>query len=423
MNQIEVIIVLLLLFMAVPDVCRKLGRPALAYAAFVMFGVLLGPMASPSVAGVLWQAGQVGFVLLLFEVGLEIDIPRLRDFLRPLFFALPWALIQYPVVLALGHFAGLDLVESFIAAAALTGCSVGMAHTAWKHYPGLDENTRRFAIRVLVSLEMLAIVLLALETPMLAKGATWLLPLKLAGIATVVFLVGRFSVHLTRLFQRVLEMATRWRTHMVVLLVLVVCAAGERLGLSGAKTAFFLGLFMSRAEHDGKGLHEYTAPVSERFLIPIFFVSVGMSVQWKMFASWTALLALGTAGLLLGMRQVLHRRWPILGGDRETFLLLCPNLTVVALGALALLGQSGDRLTQSSWLLLTGLFMTVLSLGAMQGSPEVRGREPRPAVDDEEGGGSSSASRTDGKEPPNPAGARGKPDQLPSGSFSAEKSN
>ena len=38
MNEVEAIIVLLLLFMAVPDVCRKLKRPALMYSAYVVFG-------------------------------------------------------------------------------------------------------------------------------------------------------------------------------------------------------------------------------------------------------------------------------------------------------------------------------------------------------------------------------------------------
>jgi hypothetical protein len=61
MSNIEIIICLLLLFMAVPDVCRKLGRAALVFPAFVLFGILLGPLANLPVATMLQQAGQVGF--------------------------------------------------------------------------------------------------------------------------------------------------------------------------------------------------------------------------------------------------------------------------------------------------------------------------------------------------------------------------
>ncbi len=44
MGAIETIICLILLLMAVPDVCRKLGRPALANVCFVVSGLVLEPM-------------------------------------------------------------------------------------------------------------------------------------------------------------------------------------------------------------------------------------------------------------------------------------------------------------------------------------------------------------------------------------------
>jgi len=83
MSDIEVFICLILLLMAVPDVCRKLNRPALAYSFFVLFGLLLNPVATDNVAQMLITAGKVGFLLLLFEVGLEIELPSFKEFLRP----------------------------------------------------------------------------------------------------------------------------------------------------------------------------------------------------------------------------------------------------------------------------------------------------------------------------------------------------
>lgn len=361
MSNIEVIICLLLLFMAVPDVCRKLGRPALAFSAFVILGILLGPLVNASVANVLQQAGQVGFLLLLFEVGLEIELPPLREFLRPLRSAAMWAVLQYPVVFALANFAGLDWLQSLVAAAALTACSVGMAHPAWQGYPGLAPVQKQFLLYVMVALEVMGIMVLAVETTALRSGWGWVIGLKLAGIAVTIFLIARFAAHLNSLFQTILERTTHWRIHWVVLLVLAVCALGERLGLDAAKTAFFLGLAMSSAKHDGLPLEDYIAPISHRFLIPVFFVALGLGIEWQFLLDWIALLALGTAGLLLGMRELLHRRWLKIGGDHHTFLLLCPNLTIVALAAKAMQDHGTDpKLT--AWLLLTGLFMTIPSL-------------------------------------------------------------
>lgn len=361
MSNIEIIVCLVLLFMAVPDLCRKLGRPALVFSAFVVFGVVLAPVANLQVQTMLAQAGQVGFLLLLFEVGLEIELPPLREFARPLRRAATWALLQYPLAFGLAMLAGLGWLHAFVSAAALTACSVGMAHPAWKAYPGLATEPKQFLLQVMVALEVMAIVVLAIETTILKVGLSWFVLLKLAGIVVTVYLIARFAVHLTALFQAILERTTHWRLHWIVLLVLLVCAVGERLGLDAAKTAFFLGLAMSRAKHDGKPLEEYIAPISHRFLIPVFFVALGLQIDWRWLLDWTALLAFGSAGLLLGAREILHRRWLKSGGDHRTFLLLCPNLTIVALAAKAMLDHGTDaKLT--AWLVLTGLFMTIPSL-------------------------------------------------------------
>ena len=69
MTSIELLVILLLLAMAVPDACASLGRPALAYPAFVCFGLLVGPLLRTEVGNMIQEAGQIGFVLLLFEVG------------------------------------------------------------------------------------------------------------------------------------------------------------------------------------------------------------------------------------------------------------------------------------------------------------------------------------------------------------------
>lgn len=361
MSNIEVIICLVLLFMAVPDVCRKLGRPALVFSAFVVFGFVLGPVANTQVRTMLEQAGEVGFLLLLFEVGLEIELPPFRQFVRPLRHALWWAALQYPLAFALALFAGLNLLQALVAAAALTACSVGMAHPAWKNYPKLEAGPKQFLLHVMVALEVMAIVILAVETTALKNGWNWVVLVKLAGMAVTIYLIARFATHLTSLFQTILERTTHWRIHMLVLLVLAVCAVGERLGLDAAKTAFFLGLAMSRARHDGLPLEEYIAPISHRFLIPVFFVALGLQIEWRLLLDWTALLAFGTAGLILGAREIIHRRWLKSGGDNRAFLLLCPNLTIVALAAKAMLDHGTDaKLT--AWLVLTGLFMTIPSL-------------------------------------------------------------
>lgn len=364
MTSIELLIILFLLFMSVPDFCRWLGRPALIYPMFVLFGLAVDPLVRPEVSTMLQQAGQIGFLLLLFEVGLEIDLPQPRELLRPATYLLRWVLAQYPVTLALARFAGLPWLESFVAAAALTGCSVGMAHSAWRHYPGMAPDTRTFVLRVMVLLEVLAIILLSAETAALGGANLGLLALKLVGIGLVIYGASRVAVPFRWLVEQVLDKATHWRIHVVIVLLLVLCALGERLGLSGAKTAFFLGLFMSRVHHAGQNLEHYLAPISQRFLIPTFFVALGAQIPPALLVSRTAVLAAMSAALLIAYRELLHRRWLPSGGDARAYLLFAPNLTIVALAGSAML-QAGGPTPLAGWIVLTGLFHTIIAILAL----------------------------------------------------------
>jgi len=338
----------------------------------------LGPGLNSDLATLLSLAGELGFLLLLFEVGLEIELPVWAAARKALRFALPWALLQYPAVMAVAGVAGLNLKESLLAAATLTGVSVGMAHAAWKSFPDFNDLERRRCLNVMIVLETFAILTIGVETSFLKSGFNWELGAKVAIIVLTIVLVARAATHVTRLFQKVLSMTTHWRTHMLVVMVLAIAAVGERLGLSAPKTAFFLGLFMSRVEHDGKGIEDVIAPVSRQFLIPLFFVSLGIRVDFNFLISWPALVAVSAAWLLIGVRHMLHRRGMGIGTHEKAFLLLCPNLTMVALGATTL-KDTGTLPQNASWLLLTGLVMSVTALFLLPPSQVVSDKTAPPA--------------------------------------------
>lgn len=109
----------------------------------------------------------------------------------------------------------------------------------------------------------------------------------------------------------------------LLLLFMTVPDLCRKLG----RAALVFSVFVLFGKHDGPPLEDYFAPISHRFLIPIFFVSLGLQVDWRLLLDSTALLAAGSAGLLLGAREILHRRWLKTGGDHRAFLLLCLNLT------------------------------------------------------------------------------------------------
>lgn len=363
MNTIEIIVVVMLTLMAIPDLCIRMGRPSLIYIAYIVIGVLLGPLMNVRATSVLAEVGEFGFVLLLFEIGLEIEL-KLRPsgaVLKTLRFAATWCLVQYPVLILLGRVAGLAWEEALLAACALTACSMGLALPALRHYSNVTAEVRAHLLAAMVWIEVQAIVVLAAGGALLQYGISYKLLFQMAGISLSILFIGFFANHLATRLKNLLEKTIHWRIHIIVLFILIVAAVGERMGLSAPKTAFFLGLFINRATHEGLSLERHLAPISQKLLIPVFLVSLGMLVPQQYLVSWSLLLALCSTVFLLAFRDMIHRRYAPSGGDRRTFLLLCPNMTIVAVGVQTLQnhGSAGPAV---AWLTFMGLFLSIISI-------------------------------------------------------------
>ncbi len=361
MTAIELFILIILLLLSVPDLGQRLGRPSLLYAIYLMIGLILGPFLDPQVGKLLADIGRFGFILLLFEIGLEIELPPVKSLLTPVKLALKWGLLQVPVLMGLACWAGLSLTESALAAAALTGCSVSMTFLAWQYFPAPTQDNKRHLLLWMVSLEIMAILVLTAGGALLKHGFGVDFALQLLLIALAVFLISRFANQLTGVLGRQLESTTRWKAHYVVLFVLLVAAAGARLGLSESKTAFFLGLFMSRATHEGLALSHHLRPIGQHLLIPVFFVSLGAFVPIGLLGSGIGALALVSTLVILLLRDGLHRTWVQSGCQRSAFLLVCPNLTIVAIAANTMRDYSAPP-EHIAWLVLTGLTLSLSAL-------------------------------------------------------------
>lgn len=361
MTTIELFILIILLLLSVPDLCARWKRPALLYAIYLLVGLLLGPVLNPDIKKLLADIGRFGFILLLFEIGLEIELPPVKNLLTPVKLALKWSVIQIPILIGLAHGAGLTWTESTLAAAALTGCSVSMTFAAWLHFPAPSQENKQHLLLWMVSIEIMAILVLTAGSSLLKRGLGPAFLGELALIAVAVGLISRYANALTRLLGRHLAGTNRWKVHFVVLFVFVVSAIGARLGLSESKTAFFLGLFMSRATHEGLALSHHLRPIGQHLLIPIFFVALGAYVPLPMLASSIGAWAMATALLVLALRDVLHRTWVKSGCQRSAFLLVCPNLTIVAIAANTM-REFGSPADHVAWVVLTGLTLSLFAL-------------------------------------------------------------
>ena len=369
MTTVEVFILVILLLLAVPDLCARVRRPALLYTIYLMVGLLVGPHLATDVRLLLEQVGRFGFILLLFEIGLEIDLPPVKSLLTPAKLAFKWMVIQFPAVLGIARFVGLSWSESVLAAAALNACSVSMTFLAWQHFHAPRQENKLHLLLWMVSIEIAAIIVLTAGSTALSHGIGWAFFLQLLLIAALILLISKFANRLTAFVGKRLTSTVRLKGHYIALFIFVVSALGARMGLSESKTAFFLGLFISRSTHEGMALNHHLRPIGQHLLIPVFFVALGAAVPIELIATKIGLYALLTAVVLLGVRDLLHRFQVKSGCSRSAFLLVCPNLTIAALAANTLL-QHGSRPEAVGWLLLTSLILSVAALLLLPGRPK-----------------------------------------------------
>lgn len=388
MSQVELVILVVLALMALPDLLRKAGRSSLLYPAYLLIGLAVAPFLDTGAQDLLREVGQFGFILLLFSVGLEIDIPAWREYKPAARFAFGWVVVQAPFILIIGMGAGAGLgdlsLDTFkqaaIAALALSACSIGLSHHALQIMHFENEGRRHSILLKMVALEVHAIILLAASDVLFIHGFGWRLAIRIAGIAAAVVLVGLFANHLTVGLKAALERTVRWKVHFTVIFVLIVAALGQRLGLSAAKTAFFLGFFLTRSTHEGLQIKDTLKPISQELLVPIFFVSLGAGLPVAKVFSVIGFLGVCTAVFLLAFRKLLCRKEG-LGMTGDTHVLLGPNLTMVAIAVTIMQIHASPAII--TWLSVSGLLMSILPMFMVKEISAAGIKPPRTPPDEE----------------------------------------
>ncbi len=249
----------------------------------------------------------IGVVFLLFSIGLELSLARLRE-MRLLVLGLGTAqlvatgLVVWGVLRALG----VESVAALVVAAGVAFSSTALVLRLLEERRLLATPVGRAALAVLL-LQDLAVVPLLAVIPRLGGGegigralATALLT---GGAAVAVILVaGR--VLLTPLLRAVARpRVTELFTAVVLLLALGVGYLTERVGLSMALGAFLAGLLIAETEFR----HQVQADISpfQGLLLALFFMSVGMSLDVTVLLSNALLIAALAAGLLIVKALVL----------------------------------------------------------------------------------------------------------------------
>src|SRR5579862_2240575 len=267
-------------------------------------GCLIGPFGLGLVSDVesILHFAEFGVVLMLFVIGLELAPERLWAMRRRVFGGGSAQMLVCGVALAgAGMAASLPWNAAIIAGFALALSSTAIAVQTMAERGVLNSPMGRTAFGVLLFQDIAAIPLIGI-VPLLAAGSAapsgppWLGVAKVIGAVVGVVLIGRYA---TRPALRAIA-----RTHQrdvftafALLLVVAIALLMDLVGVSMALGAFLAGVLLASSEY--RHALETDIEPFKGLLMGLFFIAVGMSIDFGLLANRPLLIAALVAGFVV----------------------------------------------------------------------------------------------------------------------------
>ncbi|HET7543317.1 MAG TPA: glutathione-regulated potassium-efflux system protein KefC [Polyangiaceae bacterium] len=266
---------------------------------YLLAGCVIGPYCLRLVRDVesILHFAEFGVVLMLFTIGLELDPKRLWGLRGPVFGGGALQLGVCGSLLALGAWAvGLPWQAALVAGLALALSSTAIAVQTMRERHLLEAPLGRAGFSVLLFQDIAAIPLVAL-VPLLAGGKTQggvLAALKVLAAILFVIVAGRY---LTRPLMRIMA-RTGMRevfTGFSLLLVVAISELMDAVGVSMALGAFLAGVVLAGSEY--RHALETDIEPFKGLLLGLFFIAVGMSINFGLLSEQPLLIGSLVAGL------------------------------------------------------------------------------------------------------------------------------
>ena len=297
---------------------------------YLVAGIVIGPWGLKFVTDPqdMLHFAEFGVVLMLFLVGLELEPDRLWSLRKPIF---GWGSVQLfgsaAAIAAIALVFGIDWRIALVASLGLALSSTAIALGVLGERSLRATTSGQSVLSVSLLQDVAAIPLLAL-LPLLGTamdhegGAGWLGAAKAIGVIAAIVLGGRL----------LLRPALRWIarsetpeifTAAALLLVVATAALMQAVGLSMALGAFLAGVLLAESEYR-RELETDIEPF-KGLLLGLFFIAVGMSIDFAVVLAQPLLIAAVVIGFLLlkaGVLWLMARTMPIPMPERPVFVIL-----------------------------------------------------------------------------------------------------
>ena len=313
---------------AVP-VAKKLGLGSII--GYLAAGILIGPWGLRLVTDPqdMLHFAEFGVVLMLFLVGLELEPKRLWSLRKPIF---GWGSVQLfgsaALLLGAAVAAGVPWQLAVVGGLglAMSSTAIGLGVLGERNLMATTSGQSLLSVALLqdiAAIPILALVpLLAAASDAPEHGSFWLGAAKALGVIAIIVLGGRLLLRPT--LRWIAGSATpEIFTAASLLLVLATAALMQTVGLSMALGAFLAGVLLAESEYR-RELETDIEPF-KGLLLGLFFIAVGMSIDFSVVMQRPLLVALIVGGFLAVKAAVLWamgRAMPLPKAERPVFIIL-----------------------------------------------------------------------------------------------------
>lgn len=265
---------------------------------YLLAGVLIGPHVTelPNLSDPesIQQLSQLGVVFLMFSIGLEFDLNRLKSVFWPAFIA---ATLQSALVFYLGTMSaklvGYSPLEGIFLGALLTNSASLVCIKVLTEKGRMKHADAHMAIGILIFEDIVAITLLVVLTGVAATNE-----FDLDSVYQTIFLIGVFVVAVYYVGRLIAPMFSKFLKQtgsaelLTITTVALVLGVGELARVSSFSIA--LGAFLAGAIMAQSRIHKEIDRVSQPFrdlFSAVFFVTIGMLIDpgWLL-VNWAAVL-------------------------------------------------------------------------------------------------------------------------------------
>jgi glutathione-regulated potassium-efflux system ancillary protein KefC len=314
--------------LAVP-LAKRLGLGAVL--GYLLAGMAIGPWGLGLIREVetILHFSEFGVVLLLFLIGLELEPARLWSMRRPIF---GWGAAQVlgvaGALFGAALLAGIAWQVALVAALglSLSSTAIALATLGERNLMGTPAGQAGFAILLfqdIAAIPMIALIpLLGVAADSSAGNGGWLGAARLGGVIFGVIVIGRYLVRPALRIIAKSEMREIF-TAFALLLVIAISLLMQWVGMSMALGAFMAGVLLADSEY--RHALETDLEPFKGLLLGLFFIAVGMSVDFGVFLSKPLLilgLVLAFLALKLAVLFGLSYRFGIARGQRWLFAFL-----------------------------------------------------------------------------------------------------